>query len=139
MSHWTDHLDPSRPPGAYLSWKQVGPRVGISRTTAWRLQKAGEFPRPYVISAGRVAYREGEVEAWKASRAHREEGGRRAPRRRRSPRPARPARSPRSRPAAPRPPGRPRIAPAGGGRRVPSRSGCRSRPARGWAPPRGRC
>jgi prophage regulatory protein len=45
--------------------------VGISRTTAWRLQKAGDFPRPYVVSPGRVAYRESEVEAWKASRGHR--------------------------------------------------------------------
>lgn len=71
MSHWTDHLDPQGPDGAYLPWKKVEPRVGISRTTAWRLQKAGDFPRPYVVSPGRVAYRESEVEAWKASRGRR--------------------------------------------------------------------
>lgn len=71
MAHWTQHLEPGQPDGAYLSWKQVQPRVGISRTTAWRLQKAGEFPKPYVISKGRVGYREREVEAWKASRGHR--------------------------------------------------------------------
>lgn len=71
MSHWTDYLDPDGPDGAYLSWKKVEPRVGISRTTAWRLQKAGDFPKPYVISTGRVAYRESEVEAWKVSRGHR--------------------------------------------------------------------
>lgn len=62
MSQWTEHLDPTRPDGAYLSWKEVGRRVGISQTTAWRLQKAGDFPKPYVMSAGRVAYRECEVE-----------------------------------------------------------------------------
>lgn len=71
MAHWKDFLDANAPDGAYLPWKKVEPRVGISRTTAWRLQKAGDFPEPYVVSAGRVAYREAEVEAWKASRGHR--------------------------------------------------------------------
>lgn len=71
MSHWTDHLDPDGPDGAYLPWKKVEARVGISRTTAWRLQKAADFPKPYVMSPGRVAYRESEIEAWKASRGHR--------------------------------------------------------------------
>jgi predicted DNA-binding transcriptional regulator AlpA len=71
MTHWTEFVDPDAPDGAYLPWKRVEPRVGISRTTAWRLQKSGDFPKPYVVSPGRVAYRESEVEAWKASRAHR--------------------------------------------------------------------
>jgi predicted DNA-binding transcriptional regulator AlpA len=71
MKHWSEFVDPNGPDGAFLSWRQVAARVGISRTTAWRLQKVGEFPKPYVVSAGRVAYRESEVEAWKASRGHR--------------------------------------------------------------------
>jgi len=71
MSHWRDFLSPDGPDGAYLPWRKVEPRVGISRTTAWRLQRAGDFPKPYVVSPGRVAYRESEVEAWKASRGHR--------------------------------------------------------------------
>jgi prophage regulatory protein len=70
MTHWSDVHDPDGPDGAYLPWKKVEPRVGISRTTAWRLQKSGDFPKPYVVSPGRVAYRESEVEAWKASRGH---------------------------------------------------------------------
>lgn len=74
MVHWTDYLDAEGPDGAYLPWKKVEPRVGISRTTAWRLQKVGDFPKPYVVSPGRVAYRESEVEAWKASRGHRSAG-----------------------------------------------------------------
>jgi predicted DNA-binding transcriptional regulator AlpA len=73
MAHWTDFLDANGPDGAYLSWSKVEARVGISRTTAWRLQKRDEFPKPYVMSPGRVAYRESEVEAWKASRGHRSE------------------------------------------------------------------
>jgi len=71
MTHWSEFLDPTGPDGAYLPWKKVESRVGISRTTAWRLQKCGEFPKPYIVSPGRVAYRESEVEAWKASRRHR--------------------------------------------------------------------
>lgn len=93
MTHWTDYLDPEGPDGAYLSWKKVEPRVGISRTTAWRLQRSGEFPKPYVISSGRVAYRESEVEAWKASRGHRAEAPRTV-RREPKPSPAPPPRPP---------------------------------------------
>ncbi|MBS0333602.1 MAG: AlpA family phage regulatory protein [Proteobacteria bacterium] len=71
MTQWTEFVDAAGPDGAYLPWKKVELRVGISRTTAWRLQKTGDFPKPYVISPGRVAYRESEIEAWKASRGHR--------------------------------------------------------------------
>lgn len=71
MTHWSEFVDPTGPDGAYLPWKKVEARVGISRTTAWRLQKHGEFPKPYIVSPGRVAYRESEVEAWKASRRQR--------------------------------------------------------------------
>lgn len=102
MAHWTDYLDRDGPDGAYLSWSKVEPRVGISRTTAWRLQKRGEFPKPYVMSPGRVAYRESEVEAWKASRGHRhmETLDRGAP----------PARPPHPASTPPEPPSRPQTA-----------------------------
>lgn len=73
MARWTEFLHPDAPDGRYLRWREVEARVGISRTTAWRLQKAGDFPAPYVISTGRVGYRESEIEAWQASRAHRGE------------------------------------------------------------------
>lgn len=73
MARWTDFLDPMAPGGRFLRWREVETRVGISRTTAWRLQKKGDFPAPYVISTGRVGYRESEVAAWTASRAHRRE------------------------------------------------------------------
>ena len=71
MPNWKDFLDPDAPSGRYLRWKEVEPSAGISRTTAWRLQRAGDFPRPYVISPGRVGYLEAEVDAWRASRVHR--------------------------------------------------------------------
>jgi prophage regulatory protein len=50
-----------------LPWRTVKELTGISRTTAWRLQNAGAFPRPLVISPGRIAWRESDVSAWKAA------------------------------------------------------------------------
>lgn len=80
-----------------LPWKKVKDITGLSRTTAWRRQKAGDFPQPVVISPGRVGWRESEIAAWKASRGHR------AP-----PPPPKPALPPRSSaPAEPREPSRP--------------------------------
>lgn len=73
MSFWKTFLDPDAPAGRYLPWKEVAFSTGLSRTTAWRLQRRGEFPRPYVISPGRVGYLEREIAAWKASCAHRTE------------------------------------------------------------------
>lgn len=59
-----DHLPVS---GRLLSWPAVREKVGISRTTAWRLQNRGAFPRPVEISAGRVGWREEDIEAWAAN------------------------------------------------------------------------
>ena len=70
MANWRDFLDADTRPGRYLAWREVAHETGLSRTTAWRLQKRGEFPRPYALSPGRVAYRADEVEAWRASRDH---------------------------------------------------------------------
>ena len=67
MSHWRSFLD-ARAGGRYLRWTEVARATGLSRTTAWRLQKLDEFPAPYAISPGRVGYREDEVEAWRISR-----------------------------------------------------------------------
>lgn len=71
MSHWKDFLDLDAPGGRYLPWKEVARATGLSRTTAWRLQKRDDFPAPYAISPGRVGYRETEVQAWCVSRNHR--------------------------------------------------------------------
>lgn len=68
MAAWRDFLDPAAAPGRYLAWREVARETGLSRTTAWRLQKRDDFPSPYKISPGRVGYRAHEVEAWQASR-----------------------------------------------------------------------
>jgi predicted DNA-binding transcriptional regulator AlpA len=63
--------DPKPTEDRLLPWKKVQDLTGLSRTTAWRLQKAGDFPRPVVISPGRVGWRESELAAWKISRTPR--------------------------------------------------------------------
>lgn len=70
MAHWRTFLTADAKGGRYLPWKEVARATGLSRTTAWRLQKRDDFPAPYAISPGRVAYREDEVEAWRMSRDH---------------------------------------------------------------------
>lgn len=57
-----------------LPWRSVKDLTGLSRTTAWRLQKAGDFPRPLVISPGRVGWRESDIAAWTQSRSTRRPG-----------------------------------------------------------------
>ena len=70
MANWKDFVDPDARGRRFLPWKEVARATGLSRTTAWRLQKRHEFPAPYIISPGRVGYREDEVEAWRVSRDH---------------------------------------------------------------------
>lgn len=70
MGHWKDFLPATIEGGRFLRWKEVSHATGLSRTTAWRLQKRDEFPSPYAISPGRVGYREAEVAAWCVSRDH---------------------------------------------------------------------
>lgn len=67
-----DRPGPARAmPDRLLSWAKVRDITGISRTTAWRLQKTGEFPLPVRLSSGRVAWPESEVIFWASSRIRR--------------------------------------------------------------------
>lgn len=52
-----------------LSWDRVHDLVGLSRSTAWRLQRAGDFPKPVQLSPGRVGWWESELTAWKTARS----------------------------------------------------------------------
>lgn len=38
--------------------------TGMSRTTRWREEKVGRFPKRYRISEGVWAYKASEIEAW---------------------------------------------------------------------------
>ena len=47
-----------------LSKKAVLDRVPVSRTTLWRMERAGLFPRHIQISPNRVGWMELDVDAW---------------------------------------------------------------------------
>jgi prophage regulatory protein len=42
--------------------------TGLCKTTCWRLEKAGDFPKRIQLSAGAVGYRTVEIETWLESR-----------------------------------------------------------------------
>jgi len=42
--------------------------TGLSRTTLWRLERAGKFPMRLRLSANRIGWRKDEVEGWIATR-----------------------------------------------------------------------
>ena len=47
-----------------LRVKDVERELGISRTTIWRLVKAGVFPPPLRITSKAIAWRRSDIEAW---------------------------------------------------------------------------
>jgi prophage regulatory protein len=48
--------------------RDLSAETGLSRTSIWRLERAGDFPKRIRLSAGAVGYRRAEVEAWLKSR-----------------------------------------------------------------------
>ncbi len=52
-----------------LSIRQVCAVVGLSRTTVWRLCRAGAFPQPIRLSPGRVGWPQCAIDRWLAERA----------------------------------------------------------------------
>lgn len=52
-----------------LRFPVVRQRTGLSRSTVWRLERRGQFPRHVRISANIVAWHEGDVTAWILSRS----------------------------------------------------------------------
>ena len=51
-----------------LRQNQVIDRVGLSKSTMWRLIKAGRFPKPISLGPRAVGWLEDEIESWIASR-----------------------------------------------------------------------
>ncbi len=51
-----------------LTQKQVVDLVGLSRTTIWRLERAGKFPRRRQVSTKAVRWNQAEIEDWISSR-----------------------------------------------------------------------
>ncbi len=52
----------------FLTQKQVVDLVGLSRTTIWRLERAGQFPRRLQVSAKAVRWNQTEIFEWISSR-----------------------------------------------------------------------
>ncbi len=53
----------------FLREAEVARITGLSRTTRWRMERRGEFPRRRSISRNAVAWLASEIEAWMAERA----------------------------------------------------------------------
>lgn len=53
----------------FLREREVQHRTGLSRSTRWRLERIGKFPRRRRISANAVAWLDSEIAAWIAARA----------------------------------------------------------------------
>lgn len=87
-----------------LSWDQVEHIASISRSTAWRMERDGAFPRRVRVSPGRVGWWESELTAWKRTR-----GGQLPP-------------APRKAPRTPRLPGMARSMPAPGAATAPAKA-----------------
>lgn len=51
-----------------LTIQQVCEATSLSRTTIWRLQQRGDFPKGIRLSSSRVAYATPEIQEWIASR-----------------------------------------------------------------------
>jgi prophage regulatory protein len=58
-----------QPPIRFLRFPAVLARTGLSRSTIWRLERRGEFPRHRRISRNAVAWIEAEVADWMRSKA----------------------------------------------------------------------
>ena len=68
------NTQPDRPE-RLISFDEVRHRTGLSRTTIWRLERTGEFPRSVQISRGRRAWREADVNAWIEAKLSSANGG----------------------------------------------------------------
>ena len=53
----------------FLRAREVQKITALSRTTIWRLERAGKFPRRRQISQNAVAWLASEVQAWVDERA----------------------------------------------------------------------
>lgn len=51
-----------------LTRQQVLDIIPYSATQIWRMEKAGEFPKPIRLGANRVGYLSTAIEAWLASK-----------------------------------------------------------------------
>lgn len=63
---------PASVPLRLLRFGEVRQRTGLSRSTIWRMERSGIFPRRIKVSVNVVAWREDEVAAWIVSKLPRD-------------------------------------------------------------------
>mgnify|MGYP001128622128 CR=1 FL=1 len=54
----------------FLRLKMVVDKTGLSRSTIYRLEAAGDFPKRVKLSRGTVAWHENDVDIWMLERRH---------------------------------------------------------------------
>ena len=47
-----------------IRFQQIKDKVGLSRSTIWRLQRSGRFPKSQHIGPNSVAWLEAEIDSW---------------------------------------------------------------------------
>lgn len=52
----------------FVRWPQVKALTGLSRTTVWRREKAGEFPKRRSLGGSAIGWLQSELEQWAKSR-----------------------------------------------------------------------
>lgn len=71
-----DQFTQSTPAARLLRCREVRHRVGLSRSSIWRLEQAGQFPKRIPIGENSVGWFEHEVDAWLMSRGTQRAGHR---------------------------------------------------------------
>ena len=61
-------LATARPERQILRVADLQAQLGLSRTTIWRLRRAGEFPQPIRLSANAVGWPAHVIDEWLAER-----------------------------------------------------------------------
>lgn len=66
----TAHQEKTAKPleSAHLDRDEVATLIGVSKSTVWRMESKGDFPRRIQLTSGRVAWRRSEVMAWMMER-----------------------------------------------------------------------
>jgi prophage regulatory protein len=60
---------PPHLPNRILRWREVRSRVGLSRSTIWRMVRRGEFPKPLMLGRQSIGWLETELNLWIETRA----------------------------------------------------------------------
>ena len=56
------------PRDCFLRFDSVAEMVGLSRTTIWRMERRGEFPKRVQLGRNSVAWRLSQISAWMGGR-----------------------------------------------------------------------